>query len=692
TWRRIRTASPANTSSRCSRRNDGRRCDGSVADPRAGARACRRRPGIHLGRPGGRRPWRRGCHRARAHARLRAHARGEGTVARVLVRTRDGTAVGPARADRRAQGRLLSHTALSFHPAGSLARAGPLARVTDGPGRPADRAGDQAVPRGLPEPHPRRDRALPLRPRRRRRREPRQVWPVESLDRDPHAAPASFARPGQGRIARALFHQRPRPRVPLVVAAFPDISRILPRGRYGGLCGAVHLPQGGCGTAVLIHRVERLADPHRPHVHPDAVDRIRILAVRHEFRRVGHARERELESAFRKLAVRPFERHADGLLQIAVDQLLEQVRDRRVAEDVRIKNRRAMLDVLPVNGLLARTRRVRARGQVEAVAAVQVADARIGEVEPRPGLVDARALQVEHERTPVADHRHVARRAHDRRRVLVDAQSQRIALGHHRGQHAAEAPAREKVLVDEDVVADEAEARRDVLAIDDAVLQHRHHLQRRVGEHGAAHDGGAGTRARDDAAAPVQRPQRVQHGRVAAVRAPQRTRDAGLVAAREERAAGLADRIGQRRVVRSLAHVRPGQHGRDGDDECARAVAVQRVHRQLRFLRGRLGGRRQHGDARALAARQRDDLFPHLGVVDAQATADDDQRSLGVGWRGGGPCADADERQRDTHSLQHVSGTSSSRSRTRCGHAGPCSSGRIRPGRTRPGSKTADPH
>jgi hypothetical protein len=76
-----------------------------------------------------------------------------------------------------------------------------------------------------------------------------------------------------------------------------------------------------------------------------------------------------------------------------------------------------------------------------------------------------------------------------------------------------------------------------------------------------------------------------------------------------------------------------GQLDRQRHQEGARAVGIEPGHDRLAHQRRVGRGRRQHGDARALAAGQLHDALPDLGIVGPQVAADDDQRSLGPGRR-----------------------------------------------------------
>ncbi len=150
--------------------------------------------------------------------------------------------------------------------------------------------------------------------------------------------------------------------------------------------------------------------------------------------------------------------------------------------------------------------------------------------------------------------------ADERRGVLVEADADRERVVGERGHEAAEAVALAEMLVDDEAVG-QAEARREA---DDAGARTRTFLARR--DHVLGQDARAGARAADGDAARILPADQRRDGRAAEDR-----RDAQLVAAREENAAGLFDQAQAvallgvaARVEIERAHARGAELGKEG--------------------------------------------------------------------------------------------------------------------------------
>ena len=257
-----------------------------------------------------------------------------------------------------------------------------------------------------------------------------------------------------------------------------------------------------------------------------------------------------------------------------------------------------------------------------AVAVVEVAEPRAAQVEHPERRIAARLPQVHEQRTTAADDVD-ASAADDGGAVLLDAKPEAIPLGEHQRQHAADATALEEVLVDEQLVADEAQAAVDLLALAQGTAHHLHDVER-VAEHHAAHDRRAGAGAGHDAATPVDVPDGIEHLGPLAV-GLERVDDEALRAAGEKDRVGDADPGDQFGIVQVLLQVDAFETRRDGDVLGLGAVALERVDDEPRgeFRVG--GGGGEHGEARlSRAAGLVDDALPDGIVVHAQRPADDD--------------------------------------------------------------------
>ena len=242
--------------------------------------------------------------------------------------------------------------------------------------------------------------------------------------------------------------------------------------------------------------VERLGNPHGRHVEPDARHGVRLaaLAIGVPTDRVGTLVESEFEAEcpLRILWCEPgIECESAHLVERAVEQVAHGPDDRAVAEHVENERRVGVLGPEARRSRvdegargLVRGWRQSARAQVEPIAVAKEAELAALQVEDSQRPVRRRTRQVDEERAARPDDLDGVA-ADDGGAVLLDAQPERVAARLQQGQHAADPAAPEKVLVDEQVGADEIESAIHFRPVAQGAPHHRHHVDR-IPEHRAA--------------------------------------------------------------------------------------------------------------------------------------------------------------------------------------------------------------
>ena len=212
--------------------------------------------------------------------------------------------------------------------------------------------------------------------------------------------------------------------------------------------------------------VQRASDPNRADVEMNVEHRVVLAAELFGVPAlaVGTAIEPELEAIGRlALRIQSAERQADRFRLFVVDQPAEQIRHRRVPQDVgvehavievRVEVLRVRIEHDVVELLLGRSHN--ASPQVDRVTSIQVAQLHVRQREAGHVRVSLGLRGVHDEHSFVADDAGVVAALHDQSGVLIDADAERNSLRVHRDQRASESAAHQTVLLDEPLLVEKA--------------------------------------------------------------------------------------------------------------------------------------------------------------------------------------------------------------------------------------------